>query len=205
MFQDVLLLEVFQRTYLIPLFSPLKSTPKFSRQNLQVRKKAYCPLTAPGGGAIRFYSETLSNQLPCSIAWKQAQPYNTFYYKPTGYYVYAEASFPANLGLSAVLTSKEFPPSKCRCISWSYHMFGSGIGALILSVQPKIQTRRILWNRLGEQGTEWITGETTIANVTKTPYKVSYYAFSTPFWLVVGIRTIRDSANSEVMPADLCE
>ena len=39
MFQDMLLLERFQRTYLILLFS-FKSTRKFSHQNLHVREKA---------------------------------------------------------------------------------------------------------------------------------------------------------------------
>ena len=40
MFQDVLLFELFQRTLPNPLLFSFKSILKFSRQNLQVRKKA---------------------------------------------------------------------------------------------------------------------------------------------------------------------
>ena len=52
MFQDVLLYDLLQRTYLILI--PSKSTQEFPRRNLPVRKKAYCPLTAPGR-AIHFF------------------------------------------------------------------------------------------------------------------------------------------------------
>ena len=75
MSQDVLLFELFQQTCLILFyFQFYKSTQKYSRQNLPVRKKAYCPLTAPGG-AICFFPRPLSNQ---AAPWseKQTQPYN---------------------------------------------------------------------------------------------------------------------------------
>ena len=49
MLQDVLLFELFQRTLPNPFSFSFKSTYKFSHQNQQVRKKAYCPRTAPGG------------------------------------------------------------------------------------------------------------------------------------------------------------
>ena len=62
MFQDVLLFEHFQRTLPNPFLFSFKSTQKFSRQNLQVRKKAYSPLTAPGR-ATRFF---LTSQQPIS-------------------------------------------------------------------------------------------------------------------------------------------
>ena len=62
MFQDVLLFDLFQRTYLILLFSS-KSIQKFPRQNLPVRKKAHCP-------------PWRSNQSACAMTWKQAHPYN---------------------------------------------------------------------------------------------------------------------------------
>ena len=59
MFQDVLLFELLQRTLPNPFLFSFKSTKTISRQNLQVRKKAYYPRTAPGR-AIRFLP--LSNQ-----------------------------------------------------------------------------------------------------------------------------------------------
>ena len=63
MFQDVLLFELFQRTLPNPLLFSFKSTQKFSRQNLSVRKKAYCPLTVLG----RQYTFFQTSQQPISM------------------------------------------------------------------------------------------------------------------------------------------
>ena len=62
MFQDVLLFELFQRTLPNPFLFSFKSTLKFSRQNLQVRKKAYCPRTAPGRAIHLFLDLSATNQ-----------------------------------------------------------------------------------------------------------------------------------------------
>ena len=60
MFQDVLLFELFQLTLPNPFLFSLKSTQKFSRQNLQIRKKAYCPGTAPGTTSYPVYFSYVS-------------------------------------------------------------------------------------------------------------------------------------------------
>ena len=49
-----------------PLLFSFKSTPKSSRQNLPVRKKAYCPLTAPGWGGGQYAFSRCSQQ-PISV------------------------------------------------------------------------------------------------------------------------------------------
>ena len=64
MFQDVLLVELFQRTLPNPFLFSFKSTKKCSRQNLQVRKKAYCPLTALGEDNTLFF---WTSQQPISV------------------------------------------------------------------------------------------------------------------------------------------
>ena len=65
MFQNVLLFELSHKNVLILLFSS-KSVQKFSRKNVPVQRKAYCPLTAPGGGQYAF-SGPLSNQSAYAI------------------------------------------------------------------------------------------------------------------------------------------
>ena len=61
MFQDVLLFELFHKNITNPLLFSSKSAQKFSRQNVRVRKKAYCPLTTPGG-QYAFFQTYISKQ-----------------------------------------------------------------------------------------------------------------------------------------------
>ena len=79
LFQDVLLFELFQQTLPNPLLFSFKSTQKCSRQNLPVRKKAYCNSHSVREGYTLF-SGPLSNQSACAMIWKQAQPCNKSLY-----------------------------------------------------------------------------------------------------------------------------
>lgn len=90
----------------------------------------------------------------------------------SGYYIYAEASTPAKPDDVALLTSKEFPPSQCRCITWYYNMYGENMGELSMYVKDSKGDRRKLWSKKGDQGNKWISGEATISNVSNTNYQV---------------------------------
>lgn len=79
------------------------------------------------------------------------------------------------LHAKAVLTSKEFPASQCRCISWKYRMQGQGIGNLKLYIKDKVETRRMIWTVKSEQmKNEWISASATIAGISKASYWVSF-------------------------------
>ena len=68
MFQDVLLFELFQRTFPNPHLFSSKSAQK-------------CLPSHSAGKAIRFFPDvSATNQSAPVMTWKQAQPYNTFIY-----------------------------------------------------------------------------------------------------------------------------
>ena len=85
MFQDMLLFELFQRTLPNPRLFLFKSTQKFSRQNLPVRIKAYCPLTT----SKVQYAFFQTSQQPISVPDKKTS--SAIYYN-----YLLEIFYPAN-------------------------------------------------------------------------------------------------------------
>ena len=76
MFQDALLFELFQRTYLVLFYFHLNQLRIFPA-------KTYWSLLQRPGGAIRFFPDlSATTQWACAMIWKQAQPYNKIYYFP---------------------------------------------------------------------------------------------------------------------------
>ena len=92
------------------------------------------------------------------------------------YYIYAEASTPAAPNDKALLTSKAFPPSQCRCMTWYYSMYGKSMGELSVYIKDDVSSRRKLWSKRDDQGNKWVSGKATITNVSTKQYQVEFEA-----------------------------
>ncbi|EDO44567.1 predicted protein, partial [Nematostella vectensis] len=78
----------------------------------------------------------------------------------SGYYLYLEASSPAQEGYKARLLSKVFKASPVRCLSFWYQMYGSAMGELSVYVTANGVEERV-WSRQGNQGDMWLKGHVT--------------------------------------------
>ncbi|XP_019632083.1 PREDICTED: MAM and LDL-receptor class A domain-containing protein 2-like [Branchiostoma belcheri] len=77
----------------------------------------------------------------------------------TGTYLYLEASSPRLPGDVARLVSEAFPVATGRCLSFWYHMYGSGMGTLRV-VLHETQSRPVsVWEVSGDQGDQWLQGQ----------------------------------------------
>lgn len=99
--------------------------------------------------------------LPCDA--------NSFRFVYAGHFVFIEASKHAYRH-KASLTSGYMKGEKC--ITFYYHMFGSGVGSLSIKIEnSKNIYKRLVWFRSGNQGPKWIRAH---ANTdTKNIYKVN--------------------------------
>lgn len=71
------------------------------------------------------------------------------------YYLYTEAS--GYLNATAVLTSPPFIFDSGYSFSFSYHMYGSGMGSLELWVRPEDESSWLqVWSDTGNQGDQWL-------------------------------------------------
>ncbi|XP_068678752.1 MAM and LDL-receptor class A domain-containing protein 1-like isoform X2 [Montipora foliosa] len=75
----------------------------------------------------------------------------------SGYYLYFEASLPAQPGNTSCFSSKVFPAGCCQNLTFWYHMLGSGIGELRVIVNGSV-----VWRKSGEQGDKWIQASVEI-------------------------------------------
>ena len=67
--------------------------------------------------------------------------------------------------------SRAFPATPRRCVSFWYHMYGSGIGQLNVQIQTAgAGARHTVWSLSGEQGDAWKEAKVTIAS--EEEYKV---------------------------------
>ncbi|XP_031549766.1 uncharacterized protein LOC116287250 [Actinia tenebrosa] len=98
----------------------------------------------------------------------------------TGSYLYAEASGPAQAGDKARLLSKTFKATEGRCLSFWYHMKGSGMGTLNVHIQDGNGERQV-WSVSGNKGDQWQPGELTITS--PTDYKVLFESIRGPDFL----------------------
>lgn len=89
----------------------------------------------------------------------------------SGYYLYFEASSPAQPGQTSCFFSQEFPGGSCHLLTFWYHMLGSGIGKLSVQIKTSGGTESV-WEKSGEQGDKWIQGSVEIKS--DLPYKVYF-------------------------------
>ena len=90
------------------------------------------------------------------------------------YYIYAEASSPATLGMKAILQSNGFPASKAGILRFHYHMYGRHMGTLNVYIQKQKRSRSLLWTKSGNQGTPWKEQKLLISS--DLPYKIIFEA-----------------------------
>ena len=90
----------------------------------------------------------------------------------SGQYVYIEASFPRRQGDFAKISFKG-AHSRTSCITFYYHMYGSGIGTLNI-----YNCGKRLWSMSGNQGNAWKKAQVTVTgkydvSVTETRLSLS--------------------------------
>ncbi|XP_022790685.1 uncharacterized protein LOC111330143 [Stylophora pistillata] len=79
-----------------------------------------------------------------------------------GHYLYAETSGIAR-GDKAQLVSRTFPATTGRCMTFWYHMYGSGMGELNVYVNIT-GTKLKVWSMSGDQGDEWKMARVTLVS-----------------------------------------
>ena len=79
-----------------------------------------------------------------------------------GYYLYAETSGILK-GDQAQLVSRTFPATNGRCMTFWYHMYGSGMGDLNVYVNIN-STKHKVWTMSGDQGDEWKMARVTLVS-----------------------------------------
>lgn len=92
----------------------------------------------------------------------------------TGHYIYTEASG-INKDQKARLQSRNFPPTNGRCLSFWYHMYGSGIGQLNVYIESTVGAAKRMWSLSGDQGDEWKMTQITLSSAA-SEYKVTFEA-----------------------------
>lgn len=77
--------------------------------------------------------------------------------------MYIETSSPVAKDYSALLRSGVIPfSSSSRCLSFYYHMYGTGVGALNVYVATATQST-LVWSLKGDQGNSWRDATVSIA------------------------------------------
>ncbi|XP_078329274.1 uncharacterized protein LOC144624019 [Crassostrea virginica] len=71
------------------------------------------------------------------------------------YYKYIETSVPREPGDNATMVSNLVFEAKSYCLSFYYHMYGSGMGTLMIQTQTGSQNPATLWMLSGNQGNTW--------------------------------------------------
>ncbi|KAI1289896.1 MAM and LDL-receptor class A domain-containing protein 2 [Halotydeus destructor] len=100
-----------------------------------------------------------------------AQDYNSYANDyPPGNFLFIDATYPRRFGDKAVLVSPQFPVTDSErglCMKFAYHMFGSGIGNLSVSVRTYgngSSTQKALWRISGEQGNKWNLAQVAVSS-----------------------------------------
>ncbi|KAL9980001.1 hypothetical protein ACROYT_G008531 [Oculina patagonica] len=81
----------------------------------------------------------------------------------SGHYIFVETSGVPS-GNKAKLLSRTFPPTAGRCLTFWYHMYGSGMGELNVYVKPVTGTLRKVWSLSGDQGDAWNMAQVTLVS-----------------------------------------
>ena len=77
-----------------------------------------------------------------------------------GYYMYIETSSPRVSGDNAKLRSPSLKFSGNMCLGFFYHMYGSNIGSLKVSINGKE-----VFSRSGNKGNTWLKASVTISSI----------------------------------------
>ena len=73
--------------------------------------------------------------------------------------MYIETSSPRQQGDYAVLSSPEYPFRGVKCVAFYYHMYGTTIGNLTVTLNG-----RTLFSRSGNQGNAWLKAQVNTFN-----------------------------------------
>ena len=84
-----------------------------------------------------------------------------------GFYMYIETSNPRSKGHKAWLKSKEYTPTRGRCLSFWYHMLGQHIGTLNVLTSSNGSRSAPIWTLSGLQGPYWRPARVTIRSSVK--------------------------------------
>jgi len=76
--------------------------------------------------------------------------------------MYIETSAPRRTGDKARLISPTYSPTTGRCLTFFYHMYGSGIGTLNLYKKQQSQLGPVIWTQSGDKGQQWNLAQTTL-------------------------------------------
>ena len=87
-----------------------------------------------------------------------------------GHYFYIEASSPRRYGQKARMLTPVYPATSGECIQFYYHMYGTGMGTLVLHTMSNGQITGDIFTKSGNQGNRWILGQATIQS--SAPYQV---------------------------------
>jgi len=79
------------------------------------------------------------------------------------WYMFIESSTPRTPSETAVLKSKPLilPPNER--LKFKYHMFGSTVGKLVVTVTPKGEAPVKAWEAAGDKGDKWLMGDVDLA------------------------------------------
>lgn len=81
----------------------------------------------------------------------------------SGHYLFVETSG-VDEGEKAKLISRTFPTTGGRCLTFWYHMYGSGMGELNVYIKPVTGSLRNVWSLSGDQGNEWKMAQVTLVS-----------------------------------------
>ena len=90
----------------------------------------------------------------------------TMYILFAGHYLYIEASAPRRPGQKARILTPIYPATTGECIQFYYHMYGAGMGSLVLHTMANGQITGDIFTKRGNQGNRWILGQATIQSTT---------------------------------------
>lgn len=90
----------------------------------------------------------------------------------SGYYMYIETSSPRRNGDKARLISPFYPPTMGRCLTFYYHMYGSGIGALNVYLKQQGVLKPPIFATSGDHGNVWNPQQLTLNS--NTPFQVKH-------------------------------
>eukprot|EP00112_Aurelia_sp_Birch-Aquarium-sp1_P014794 Seg3210.1 transcript_id=Seg3210.1/GoldUCD/mRNA.D3Y31 product="Zinc metalloproteinase nas-6" protein_id=Seg3210.1/GoldUCD/D3Y31 len=91
-----------------------------------------------------------------------------------GYFIFTEASHPAERGDKAGLFSKMVNATGNSCLSFWYHMQGPKMGSLRVFVKTKDGVKTLVWNKTGDHGNKWLLADVEIG--TRGLYQVIFEA-----------------------------
>lgn len=105
-------------------------------------------LHLPHSQNLQMMTSHFTTPLCAIFAFCQGITYNTSY---SGHYLYLEASdSQRNKGDDAILVSPTINSNGPLCMTFYYHMYGSGIGTLQV-----VSNQTAVWKLSGDQGNRW--------------------------------------------------